>query len=586
MMLHNILFHIKNFKPRTLTNSVNALATDTSKTFTAPMQIFPDKTSTVQTPTSVTNVNQQITPDCTIKEPPMFLKLEHLEPVPQSEVLRKSVSFDEMPGPKYLRYLAKLWSFFPIMGTQVTASAMQYLLSAGRTFGSRLSWGKSSSIFERILDRYGPVVRLHGPLGGNVVVLSRSEDAATVFQNEGLYPIRSCLDCLEKYRSEYNHFKHAGPFIMYGPDWEKLRNAIEGPLLTVTEHQLKLINKTSEEFVARILRVRNRQDEVPPLFRNEITKWAIECMCSIVLNKHLGFLDPNGLSASSEAAYLLDSLNGATTAVRRCESGIHLWKFVNTPAWKALVKQCDILGNILNKYISKTQHNLEQKKAERQPLTAENVSFIETLFLKDRLLSEDILTVLLDTMLIGVNTVAHSIAFLLYNLAQNPKVQRKLYQEVSSEFNLGKNVTSLTYLSACIKESLRLNPPMPILSRVLSQDTIVHNYRIPKGTYILIGTHLSSMREEYFEDAHRFKPERWLNEELYLDNENLFAIMPFGHGQKSYIAQAIAEVQISSLMTKIVSQFRIEYHYGKIQSTNRLLAMPDRPLKFTFVDRM
>lgn len=37
---------------------------------------------------------------------------------------------------------------------------------------------------------------------------------------------------------------------------------------------------------------------------------------------------------------------------------------------------------------------------------------------------------------------------------------------------------------------------------------------------------------------------------------------------------------------QLIKKFRVEYHYGEINSTNRLLAAPDRPLKFRFVDRL
>ncbi|KAF2889052.1 hypothetical protein ILUMI_17121 [Ignelater luminosus] len=524
--------------------------------------------------------------DYIVNPPDMFIKVEHLEPIPESEAMRKSLSFDEVPGPKALRHLAKFWSFVPVMGTQVTASAIQYLLSAGKIFGSQLSWGSNLWLFSRLLDEYGPVVRLHGPFGGDVVILSRPEHASAVFQNEGRYPVRSSLDCVEKYRLQFRRYKQAGPFLMYGPDWEKLRELIEPCLQNCIVQQYDQIEKSCDEFTTRILRIRNRQEEVPPTFRNEIYKWAMECMCSVTLNRRLGFLDPCGLSATSEPARLLEGLNGATDAIRRCESGLHLWKFIETPAWKDLVKHCDIIDTIVNKYIHKAQDSLRQKKSGETVFIPENVSLLETLLIKEGMLPEDVLTVILDMMLIGVNAISHSIAFLIYHLARNPRAQRKLYGEIRlSPTQLGRDdLPKMTYLQACIKESLRLKPPMPILSRVLSKDILVHNYRIPKGTYILIATHLSSLREEHFEDAQRFKPDRWLDSDMQADT-SVFASLPYGHGPKACLARELAEMEIALVIVKLLRKFRIEYHYGDINSTHRLLASPDRPLKFRFVDR-
>ncbi|KAF5287887.1 hypothetical protein FQR65_LT12161 [Abscondita terminalis] len=573
---------LRSIRINTLFVGIRRSSTDTIKPNNPKSsQIFSEEPAVFPKPEVKNTVNLPLP----LKETSMFLKLEQLQPVPESEALRKSLSFDDVPGPKYLRYFSKIWNFLPVMSTQLTASTVQYFLYAGKMFGNQLSWGNNRRFFRNLLGQYGPVVRLHGPFGGDVVILSRAEHAAVVFENEGRYPVRSCLDSLEKYRIQYRHFRRAGPFLMYGPEWENLRKAMEVPLQVVSDFQFKLMDQTSEEFVTRILRIRNKQDEVPSDFKNEINKWALECLCCITLNERLGFLEPSGLSNTSEAARALESLSGATNALRRCESGLYMWKFFNTPSWKALVKHCDQLGFILNKHICKIQDLLHQKKINGEPLNPKNVSFVEYLFLQDGLVPEDVLTIVLDMTLIGVNTVTHSIAFLLYNLAQNPRTQLKLYNELVKKPY--KNENSIPpYLNACIKESLRLHPPMPILTRVLSKDILVYNYRIPKGTYVLIDTHISSMREEYFEDAHRFKPERWLDQEWCLDTENVCATMPFGYGQKSCIARAIAESQIASILTKILQAFRIEYHYGELTSTNRLLAQPDRPLKFTFIDRI
>lgn len=55
---------------------------------------------------------------------------------------------------------------------------------------------------------------------------------------------------------------------------------------------------------------------------------------------------------------------------------------------------------------------------------------------------------------------ANSLLWLLYNLGRNPHVQENLYQEIESVVGKEEDVTSqslakLSYLKACVKESLR-----------------------------------------------------------------------------------------------------------------------------------
>lgn len=147
--------------------------------------------------------------------------------------VKDALSFDDIPGPSILKKMSKFWTYIPVFSNQITASTLQYMLSAGKIFGTytlnklfgfssvkcnllgnQLSWGNNLWLFRWLMDEYGPVVRLHGPFGGDVVLLSRPEHINVVFHNEGPFPIRSNLDSVERYRLQHRNFKNAGPFLM------------------------------------------------------------------------------------------------------------------------------------------------------------------------------------------------------------------------------------------------------------------------------------------------------------------------------------------------------------------------------------
>lgn len=495
-------------------------------------------------------------------------------------------SFDDIPGPVSLRLISKFWNMFPIMGTELTLSVVQYLLSGGKFFGGVLSWGGNAQFFEKFFKVYGPVVRLHGAFGSDVVLLSRPEHASVIFQSEGPYPIRSCLDSIEKYRLECRKYRQPGPFLMSGPDWEKIRKSIEVNLHETFINGNERINDICDEFVGRILAIRNRQEEMPNYFNQDILKWSLECLCSITLDQKIEFLDPNGVTPSSDPGKLLEGLTGATAAISKCEYGFHLWKFFETPAFKSLAKHCDIIDYVLSKYLKEAVNKWRDNKLG----SSSNVSLLECLFLKEGYQEEDILTIFLDMFLIGANATAHSVAFSFYHLAKNPRCQIKCYQEIKdAPSKITKDdLSKMTYLKACIKEVLRLNPPIPILSRVLTNDVTVHSYKIPKGAYVLFANHLNGMSEEFFEDAQKFKPERWITNEIGgIGNEyQSFASLPYGYGARHCVAKEMVEIEIAMLLCKIIKHFRIEYNYGDIHSSNEMLATPKKPLKFRFINRL
>lgn len=77
----------------------------------------------------------------------------------------------------------------------------------------------------------------------------------------------------------------------------------------------------------------------------------------------------------------------------------------------------------------------------------------------------------------GHDTTTSGIAFCLYNLAKNPKIQEKCIEEIRDIIgdDLEKSVTlkdltELKYLELVIKESLRLYPSVPFYGRKLRED--------------------------------------------------------------------------------------------------------------------
>lgn len=500
------------------------------------------------------------------------------------EEYRKSVSFDDVPGPAVFKYIAKGWSYLPMLSNQVTVNTAQYLLSAG----SQVRWRDNMFLFKYLVDNYGPIVRLHG-FG---LLLSRPEHAAVVFENEGPYPVRSSLDSLEKYRLEHRHYKQAGPFVMYGPEWGRLRKMMETSMKGTDGQRMKIEN-VSDELIDRILFIRNRQYETPRTFYSELHKWSVECLFSVAFHKRLGCLDLQGLSSVSEPNLLLQGLTDATDAIRRCEFGLRLWRFVQTPAWNKLVGSLGEIEAILDRHVRQVHEVILARQKGRPvdlkslldlPTGMKDPSIVECLLLGDAMLQEDVITVLLDMLIIGVNLTAHSLTFVLYHIARNPRVQRKLYNEISDTTDITP-VHRRPYLRACIRESLRLKPPMPVLRRVTTKDLSVHGYQIPRGTQLLIATHLSSVSDEFYDDAARFRPERWLGDNTMDSEPNALASIPFGRGPKACVAQELAQMQIGVLLAKMLQRFRLEYHYGDICASNRVLSVPDRPLQFRFVDR-
>ena len=91
----------------------------------------------------------------------------------------------------------------------------------------------------------------------------------------------------------------------------------------------------------------------------------------------------------------------------------------------------------------------------------------------------------------GFETTSMNLTWTLLKLAELPHIQEKVRQEVISLVGDDKPITSqtvenLTYLTCVIKESLRLLPPVPSISRrSINKDTL-GGYTVPAGTPVMI----------------------------------------------------------------------------------------------------
>lgn len=106
-------------------------------------------------------------------------------------------------------------------------------------------------------------------------------------------------------------------------------------------------------------------------------------------------------------------------------------------------------------------------------------------------------------------------------LSQNQVALERLREEICSAFPDPSVVpsydavnTAMPYLNAVVKETLRVYPPVAIMFRISKvADVWPSGVTIPAGTLIPIFPSVLHQTASFWgEDAHQFRPERWLDQ--------------------------------------------------------------------------
>jgi cytochrome P450 len=170
----------------------------------------------------------------------------------------------------------------------------------------------------------------------------------------------------------------------------------------------------------------------------------------------------------------------------------------------------------------------------------------------------------LTMLLAGEDTTANTLAWAMWLLFNHPEGLAKARAEVDRRLGAPASWTiedfaKLDYVEACAHETLRLRPVVPFLMVQALRETAVAGIRIPADTLIWGALRSESVREDLFEHASRFDPDRWLDGGTGhgAASSNRVA-MPFGAGPRVCPGRHLAILEIKMALAVVLGRFDIE----------------------------
>lgn len=175
----------------------------------------------------------------------------------------------------------------------------------------------------------------------------------------------------------------------------------------------------------------------------------------------------------------------------------------------------------------------------------------------------------------GSETTANAELFTLIMLLKHPVAMKRLVEEVDHwyppeesdrETDCSYSQTGMTYLQACIDETMRLVPGQATGSpRETAKDEIILSYRVPTGTTVFPNTQEGQM-QEFWDQPQKFMPERWLD--IYAaGHTNSAPFWPFSSGSRVCIGKHFAFQEMHLTLVTLLRNFTFEYIPGQDEST-------------------
>jgi len=183
----------------------------------------------------------------------------------------------------------------------------------------------------------------------------------------------------------------------------------------------------------------------------------------------------------------------------------------------------------------------------------------------------------------GAENPAHLIVLALYLLNTHPEYKKQILDEISEIYDKeplsSQTLHKMNYLQGLIQESLRLqSPSFSSQPRVAVKDFNIENYQIKKGTLMMPIFFHQNYSDKVFEDAFKFKPERWVDGSLSLEP---FRFIPFSAGPRNCVGQHYAQLEIKVMICEFLKMFEynVDPNY-KLLKTQKFLNVPKEPIPF------
>ncbi len=337
-----------------------------------------------------------------------------------------------------------------------------------------------------------------------------------------------------------------GLFISDGDTWAS-RRKIQTPLFDHSH-----IKMFSEVMISTITEMaddwQSQGDGAQLSVHTEMGKLAAEIIARTLFGEKLG---------AENSTAIVNAFADYQSVVKQ----MALSNFLGLPDWFPNVngkigkarKAAKTIHNAIDSIIAKAE-----KEGHEGTMVAEFIKANQSDNGLDTMTRKQIRNEIIVLFMAGHETTANVLAWTWYLISQSPDVEKKLHDELDRVLD-GRtpemeDIDNLEYTRAILDETMRLYPPVPILSRQALKEDKIRGKKIPAGSLMLIVPWLIQRHKKFWTDPDSFIPERFMPG---AKKPIKFTYIPFSAGPRVCIGKNFGITESVLAIAILAQRFRL-----------------------------
>jgi cytochrome P450 len=177
----------------------------------------------------------------------------------------------------------------------------------------------------------------------------------------------------------------------------------------------------------------------------------------------------------------------------------------------------------------------------------------------------------------GHETVASSLTWSWYLLAQHAEARQKLHREACEVLGRGKPsdeiLSALSFTEQVYEEALRLYPPAWLITRKALGEDRIGEYTVPPGTLIIISPYTMHRRADFWPSPEVFDPARFDREGDTNIKRHRFSFIPFGGGPRLCIGNRFAYIEAKLILAMVARKVVLRLPPGQSVPVEALVTL-------------